>query len=250
MCDKKTPIIKSIKNSKNEPIIELNDFKIYLKTKFEIIIEKNFDDFKILREIFLFNSNNFNKLIKYFEELKFHFEYQNQKVYSNYKKSLSLEKNLFPVYTKGDGNCLYNAISNIIFLNESDFFLIKSCALFTFLSYEKLFTNIIQNNQYEYNFEEFFCRMCRRYEWASELIILSISIFLRRTILCYSLSIKKEMTSRTKYTYFPTTNEHIRIGLMNNHFFPILRLGEIKEKECHEVDFINSDFIKRLTNEN
>lgn len=219
----------------------LEEFEIYIKSTFEILIEKNFDNILLLREVFISQSRNFNLLINHIRKHKDLCEYRGQKIYSNYKKSLSLEKNLFPIISKGDGNCLYNSISQIIYFTETNFFLIKACALFTILTNEQLFSQIIKEKFYEYSFNEFFCQMCRRSEWATELIIFSISIFLKRNVLCYSKSVKKSMTSRVKYSFFTNRDEPIRIGFMNNHFFPILRNGTLIEKETKEIEYLETE---------
>ena len=137
---------------------------------------------------------------------------------------MCLSNELFPILSKPDGNCLYNSISKIILKDENYFFIIKLCSIFVMLEYEHFFTNLMkhQSFDYTYSFKEFIEKTVNKNEWSTELNIISIMILLNRSILCYFKGTSGTV-NRYRYDLPQVKNKDnpIRIGIMDNHFFPL-----------------------------
>ncbi|CAF0948577.1 unnamed protein product [Brachionus calyciflorus] len=188
-------------------------------------IEQESNNFQSLKEKFFEHKILFENYLDFLRSIQPLNEFEGQEVYFSFKKNLNLDEHFYPVNSKPDGNCLYNSFAILLYGNETDFFSIKACSIFIMLTNEYFFNEVLHEYSYDFSFEDLIVSTCKRNEWGNELNILSICLMLKKDILCYNKSTKKFQKSRVKYSLFESS-EKLRIGVCNNHFFPILIKNE------------------------
>lgn len=126
-----------------------------------------------------------------------------------------------PVITTGDGNCLYNAVSQCLFGDESKQNIIRSCHLFIIFEYEDYFREIYKRYQIcnKNSFEEFIVQNARMNEWACEFNIIAVALLIDRPINIYN-------DYNYNFVMWPfnllNLKNPICIGLKNNHFYGLV----------------------------
>ena len=144
--------------------------------------------------------------------------------YNYYKSSLNLSANLHPILTTGDGNCLYNAFSILLFENEDKWHIIKSCMLYQMFKHKDFFQEIMTSLNYNENVDISIQRAARSREYGNEINILALAILFQRDIIVYIASTKTNQINQVIYSLnIKNKNDNpCLIGLVNEHFFPIL----------------------------
>lgn len=105
---------------------------------------------------------------------------------------------------------------------------------------ETLFNQLIYCFKHESNFEKFLSQSCKKNEYATNLNIVSTSLLLNKTI--YSFVVSKELNTNVKHIYSIRKNNYqkVLIGLVNEHFFPILiKNSNINFKKCIDLNDYN-----------
>lgn len=184
------------------------------------IQEKNIS-FNALVEIFQSNGLFFENLIKKLQKIEINSVYTGQNYYADFKEALKLEDHMFPIHNKPDGNCLYNSLSLILFGNEEFYFIVKLCTIFVLIKNSSFFKELMRLFCYEYKFETFVQKTSRPREFGTELILLTFSIMLKRTILSFNESIQEGVNNQIEYAVEKNNRKPILIGLAKLHFFPI-----------------------------
>jgi hypothetical protein len=144
--------------------------------------------------------------------------------YNYFKSSLNLNTNLHPIQTTGDGNCLYNAFSILLFENENKWHIIKSCMLYQMFKHKEFFQEIMNSLHYNENVDIAIQRAARSREYGNEINILALAILFQRDIIVYIASTKTNQINQVIYSLnIKNKNENpCLLGLVNEHFFPIL----------------------------
>ena len=175
------------------------------------------------------------------------YQYSAQDFYANHKKRLNLYENQYPIKTTPDGNCLYNAISIILIGDESFYLVLKVCSIFLMLKYDKFFRNLFKKLKYSRTFiafENLIESSIREDEWGREINIVSLAILVNRTIYSYNKALKKKgKQNRIIYKLNNVLGEPIEIGILNKHFFPILKQAkrddlQLELKQTNDFDFV------------
>ena len=100
--------------------------------------------------------------------------------------------------------------------------------------------NTLYKGDYTYSFKEFIEKTVNKNKWSTELNIISIMILLNRSILCYFKGTSGTV-NRYRYDLPQVKNKDnpIRIGIMDNHFFPLFSTADfISELYYNETDFL------------
>ncbi len=182
----------------SESLSEIKD-KIY---PYREIIEKTLDKFRNLKNLFLFDS-----LIHKREDHVNHIMLFN--------KIDNME--FVPVKTKGDGNCLFRAIS-LVMLGSEDFYkILRICASFTVLENFQYFEEIC-----EFELESYLKEMVKDKSFAGETEEMSISHIFARPILNLSLQSTLEFFSEKEQLRFELEPIKIIFDPLNKHFTALL----------------------------
>lgn len=126
-------------------------------------------------------------------------------------------------YTVGDGNCFFRSVSYLLFATENCYDIIKLCCIFIILDYESFFKNILKEYCYNFNYETLLRNLCRKDEWASEIIFIATSILLNRPILSFTCDEKSKKPFVINYSFEHNDVSPILIGYYKHHFVPLLR---------------------------
>ena len=220
----------------NENILDDQFCMNFMEKDFILHIQEQ--SFEVIRSNFVIQRSVFTKLVKALRNIENYWRFNGtDTVYDNYNFILGIEDHFFPVYCTGDGNCLYNSISKILFGNESKNILIKLCSIFILFEYEEFFQNFSKNQNYDNTLNQFITFSCRKNEFSTERNVLAISLLLDRTIYSYNETLKLNQPCRFKYCLSrSSTYEPILIGYYKIHFFPILLGENIKKNEINFQD--------------
>ncbi len=210
----------------------------------------NGKNFKQINKVLFDNSKRIEKKINGLKNINPSNLYKGQKFSKKYQKSLNLPDNYYPIKTKGDGNCLYNSISQLYFKDEAKFFIIKVCSIFTLLKQRIFFEKIINNEHFRLanqslDYCKYIEKASKNEEYGTELDIASLMIMLNSKIFVYVTS-KKDRINRYIYQLNELkTNRFIHIGLVVDHYFLILFKKEInfEKNNVKEIDILK-DFIE------
>ena len=131
---------------------------------------------------------------------------------------------MHPILTTGDGNCLYNAFSILLFENQDKWHIIKSCMLYQMYKHKDFFQEIMTSLNYNENVEIAIQKAVRSREYGNEINILALAILFQRDIIVYIASTKTNQINQVIYSLnIKNKNDNpCLIGLVNEHFFPIL----------------------------
>ncbi|CAF1098805.1 unnamed protein product [Brachionus calyciflorus] len=130
--------------------------------------------------------------------------------------------NFKPISVPKDGNCFYESLSILYFGSRELFFLFKLGSIFTIFENEYFFIDILNGLKYEFNLEKLIQRTRKKNECACELKIISLSIFLNKTILVFGYDPKDSYQLNVKYAFCGVTENCLPIGFIINHFVPLL----------------------------
>ncbi len=89
------------------------------------------------------------------------------------------------ILTTGDGNCLYGAVSNALFGNESYSFKLRLASLLIIIRYEQFFDYLYREAQAD-TFENLIKNVATNYSWGNDLIMIALSIVIKRPIFYYN----------------------------------------------------------------
>ena len=179
-------------------------------------------------ELFKYQSSIFDNLIFEIRNSSFKLSWKPPIIrflfYNHYKSSLNLSANLHPILTTGDGNCLYNAFSILLFENEDKWHIIKSCMLYQMFKHRDFFQEIMISLNYNENVDIAIQKAARSREYGNEINILALAILFQRDIIVYIASTKTNQINQVIYSLnIKNKNDNpCLIGLVNEHFFPIL----------------------------
>ena len=115
--------------------------------------------------------------------------YSNQNIDDDFIEIILRNKliNLEPIVTTGNGYCLFNSISLILFGTEEYSKIIKLCTHFTLLDYQSFFRKYRKEKFYKKSFEYYIMKSLKKKEYANEVQIAAASLMLDRPIYVYSV---------------------------------------------------------------
>lgn len=186
---------------------------------------------------------NFQKIIKELRNKNEYPLYKDQTIENYFKRRLALDEDFFPIYSTGNGSCLYNSISILIFNDESLYFVIKLFSIFILTEYSSYFIHLLKYLGYNKDLATFIENTCRENEWGNDLNIISISILLNKKIFCYNETNNKETNVRVKFCINENEFNPLNIGLCHSHFFPIISTNKNMESSKILKEF---DFLKEI----
>jgi hypothetical protein len=132
----------------NENILDDQFCMNFMEKDFILHIQDQ--SFEVIRSNFVIQRSVFTKLVKALRNIENYWRFNGtDTVYDKYNYILGIEDHFYPVYCSGDGNCLYNSISKILFGNETKNILIKLCSIFILFEYEEFFQNFSKNQNYD-----------------------------------------------------------------------------------------------------
>lgn len=179
-----------------------------------------------LKNIMSQNSHFLQKIIISLRNIKKYVTYTDEDTDSSFdilKEANNLNKGFFAKNTVGDGNCFYRSVSYILFGTEDNFYIIKLCCIFISYEYENFFTDYMKKTFFEESYNEFFKKICKKNEWADELVFVSAAILLNRPIFSFSVNKKSRKPFVQKFCFKVNDVKPILIGYQENHFVPILQ---------------------------
>jgi hypothetical protein len=201
------------------------------------------------------NRNGIVKLVNHLRMLNNFTIYSNERLDSDFNsiitKTEELNEKYYPVYTTKDGDCLYNAISRILFSHEQYNYLIRLGTLFIIFEYGEYFLNLIKRTFGSVNikgdvvdenikYKEIIYKVSTFHEWACEYTQVAISILLNKPIYCYTIDINQSRPY--SYVYYANEdqlkNTPLIIAFLINHYVPLLARGQksiIKTKPQSEL---------------
>ena len=100
------------------------------------------------------------------------------------------------ILTTGDGNCLYSAVSNALFGNESYSFKLRLASLLIIIKYEQFFDNLYREAQAD-TFENLIKKVATNKSWGNDLIMIALSIVIKRPIFYYNTLGNTAKTTQT-----------------------------------------------------
>ena len=193
-----------------------------LKNIFKKITGK---DYNLIKSVIEKYWNVFDIIISQFKRIK-QKSYQNQLIDDKFYRVVYLNNvtNLEPIETTRNGNCLYNAISIIIFGCEDYFYLIKICVLSILLRYEAYFRNILLKCDSQFSFEEYIENCAIQFSWGDEISQIAVSILLDRPLYVYSFDPIKLIPYSYEFCVNPNSLNKfsINLGFIVNHFVALL----------------------------
>ncbi|CAF1012340.1 unnamed protein product [Brachionus calyciflorus] len=144
---------------------------------------------------------------------------------------------LWYLFTTGNGDCLYNAISLALVGNELISNDIKLAMVFIFLDYEDYFRKIVESFKYSSSFESKVVDSASLGVYGNEFNMIALSMLFLRPIKCYSLHNIALNVNTSKKFALP-----IYPSLKNEHFTPIIPLNEYFQiGQTNGFEFIEND---------
>ena len=164
--------------------------------------------------------------------------YRNQRIDSSYNFIQEYTTHVVPIATTADGNCLFHAISNSIYGNESMTYKIKIATVFIMLEYEQYFTQVLEQNGNPIDFQTLVKQNANLGEWGTDYSMLGLSILLNRPI--YSLG----RFANNCLNSDATSSGHapLAIALTKNHFVGLL--AQTFEATVSEPKMLATRFFK------
>jgi hypothetical protein len=110
-------------------------------------------------------------------------EESNTTIYSNqniveakFMPHFEQQSNFRAVYPTGNRNCLFNAISLILFGHESRHWQVRLLAVWQLLEKENLFRHILQRTQLKITFENFVRKIARNFTYGCDITLIAVSL--------------------------------------------------------------------------
>ncbi|CAF1018080.1 unnamed protein product [Brachionus calyciflorus] len=141
------------------------------------------------------------------------------------------------LYTTGNGDCLYNAISLALYGNESNSKKIKLSMVFIMFEYEDYFRNLVESFKYSDSFEKKVIDASTLGIFGNEFNMIALSLLFLRPIKCYSLHNIAFNVNTSQMSGYP-----IYLSLKDVHFTPIVPLNQNFQIADTTGDHLN--FIK------
>ena len=152
---------------------DANFLEIYL-LPFVEQASKTVEPIKAILEIFNNNKSFFEKMVKKLNKMPVNTHYSGEDFYKCHKESLKLDNHMYPIHNQPNGNCLYNSFSIILFKHQNFYSTIKLCSIYILIKYRSFFEDLMKNFKYAFTFDSFLEKTCRRYEFGTEINVLSI----------------------------------------------------------------------------
>ena len=173
--------------------------------------------------------------------------YNRQPIDNSFNNLVSLHevKNYLPILTTGDGNCLYNALSIVLFGNEDFYYLFKIGIFKIFFEYEMHFRNILEKTFSPHkSFEKFIENAAILNSWGDEICLVALSILIYRPINVYGLDPANKIPYSYEYCIINNSfeNNPVNIAFILNHFVALLR----KIEECKPPKPLMNQFLTRF----
>ncbi|CAF0945818.1 unnamed protein product [Brachionus calyciflorus] len=152
---------------------ELEKLRIFFN---ELSDSKNINELNVL---FKRHENMLNFLKKRLVESNLKI-YLNQMIDQSFNELLEANnlKEFKPIYNSRNGNCLYNSLSFYYYGFEDYFFVFKIASIYALISNRAFFTALMKDLDYEESLDQMILKTCKTNEWANQLNIQSISIFI------------------------------------------------------------------------
>ena len=135
----------------------------------------------------------------------------------------------FAVHTTGDGNCLYNAVSRLLFGTERLCPLVRLSSLFVLVEHEAFFRDVMKRWYYDSSFENLVEETSGSYKWGNMLNIASLAIAINRGVYLLALNRDTLMPYSQQYslTYYDENNRRpLVLAHTGSHFVPLLAASE------------------------
>jgi hypothetical protein len=188
-------------------------------------------NFEQLMRIFQKNNDSFLKLIRNLRQMSRVERHSTQKkidIHPVIEKNAFLRDSHVMVWTTGCGDCLYNAISLLLFGNEKFMFLFRLISAFILIHKQDYFKEIISSFGSDKSYDQLIEDTVRKASWGENLNILSLSIALNRKIFVLT-------NTKFQHEYFvglkEPKNESLILGLHEYHFnafMPIINTNHVK----------------------
>jgi len=151
---------------------------------------QNLQLFLPLKNLFLNNSVTIINMINTFREIKDSNMYNYQtttSLYTNILEINMIDKIKIPIFTIGDGNCFYRAISIIIFGNQDYFKIVKICVIFILIDYFDYFEILFRDFKMNIRLTNYIVKHSKNHVWTDDYITQATAILCNRSICVFAL---------------------------------------------------------------
>lgn len=192
----------------------------------------NSSKYKDILKIFHSNENSIKDLIQILRAKRNSY-YNNvqDKIDENFMPLLQTHEfrdKLFPLITRGDGNCFYYAISKILFGTDIHFCKIRLAVVFILIEYKVYFKRVLQKSFGPNKYPELIENTAKDKSWANEYILLATSIMINRPLICLTDTEKDIYSHEYCVNKDQIKNQQLFISLKSFHFVPLLSKEEIE----------------------
>ena len=115
--------------------------------------------------------------------------FTNQEIDHTCVELYNYAQNIWPVKTTGDGNCLFHAISNSVYGNESQSYNLKLCSVFIVYENQDFFQNVLKSDGDSTTIPELIDKILKLGKWQNRTTIVALNILIGRPIYSYGNSI-------------------------------------------------------------
>jgi hypothetical protein len=147
--------------------------------------------------------------------------YSTQKIanYSAVLERIGINHSFAPIKTEANGNCLYNAISMILFGNSQNYWMIKLGLGAVFVNHESYVKNIIDTFDDKSEYTKVLFESVRDGAWGNHYHILMLSALLKKPIYVYTDTLSHHKYCVNQKLSF---NKPVCILLVSNHFTALM----------------------------
>jgi hypothetical protein len=178
-----------IANSKKQKRENIDDYFVDIWDRIYNDMQ-NLESFFAIKNLFSNNSVIIIKMINKFRKIKDSNMYNYQKttsLYTNILEINKIDKIKIPIYTIGDGNCFYRAISNILFGNQDNFKIVKICVIFILIDYFDYFEILFRDFKMNIGISNYILKHSKNHVWTDDFITQATAILCKRSICVFAL---------------------------------------------------------------
>jgi hypothetical protein len=240
-----------IANSKKQKRENIDDYFVDIWDRIYNDMQ-NLESFFAIKNLFSNNSVIIIKMINKFRKIKDSNMYNYQKttsLYTNILEINKIDKIKIPIYTIGDGNCFYRAISNILFGNQDYFKIVKICVIFILIDYFDYFEILFRDFKMNIGISNYILKHSKNHVWTDDFITQATAILCKRSICVFALR------QRQFYTIFNSCLTKLQNPIctlyscdktadtyVNGHFTALLDLVENSDIMLKYIEKKNSTY--------
>ena len=214
------------KDKRNSPISSF----LVLEENEKIFHYMEGTNFKHIRKVTNANRNVILNLVKLIRQKSTTY-YNGDEIDANFEmltEQHEITDKLFPIKTKGDGNCFFYSISKVLFGSDIQYKNIRLGVIFVLLEYEKYFKRVIKVSFGSDEFSKIVQSVAKDKNWANEYMLLATAIVLNRPLICLTIEKKCVFSHEYCVNKKQKNNQQIHVALKNFHFVPLLPKKELK----------------------